>query len=214
MQGYWAKNLYWFSIHITYGYGLEGGGRLPDCYVNLIPPGFCIPEKYKSFSACTTTNAAAFWQGYDSAAAKNPFVYYRLDSIGELKRGAARDVRGLDWHRDLDLIRRFYARFTNEVIDPDGFDGTIGSPMAILEGGEIISYALPLYFREGETEIGGVATVPEQRNKGFCKALIAEMARRILEGGKAVTLTTEQGNLPMRAAAAAIGMREVSGGGR
>ena len=27
-----------------------------------------------------------------------------------------------------------------------------------------------------ETEIGGVATVPEQQNKGFCKALISEMA--------------------------------------
>ena len=78
-----------------------------------------------------------------------------------------------------------------------------------MDENEIISFALPLSFRTGETEIGGVATIPEQRNKGFCKALISEMAFRILRGGKAVTLTTEKTNLPMRAAAKAIGMKEL-----
>jgi hypothetical protein len=67
MQGYWAKNLYWFGIHMTYGYDLEGNRQLPDCYVNLIPPGFHIPEKFaRSRSANATTNAAAFWQGNSS----------------------------------------------------------------------------------------------------------------------------------------------------
>ena len=209
MQGYWAKNLYWFSIHITYGYDLEGHCRLPDCFVNLIPPGFRIPEKYSGFSANTTTNAAAFWQGYNNASTENPFVYYRLDSPEELKRDAQRSVCGLDWRKDLAVIRRFYARFTDTPINPDEFDRTIGSPLAIMEDNEIISFAIPLSLREGETEIGAVATVPEKRNEGFCKALIAEMAFRILGGGKAATLTTERKNLPMRAAAAAIGMREL-----
>ena len=210
MQGYWAKNLYWFSVHITYGYDLEGRSQLPDCFVNLIPPGFHIPEKYGSFSANATTNAAAFWQGYNPASRGNPFVYCRLDSIKELKRDASCAVRDLDWHRDLAVIRRFYARFTDMPINPDEFDQAIGAPLAVMNENEIVSFAIPLSFREGETEIGGVATVPEQRNKGFCKALIAEMAYRILGNGKAVTLTTEKTNLPMRAVAAAIGMRELS----
>ena len=209
MQGYWAKNLYWFSIHITYGYDLEGRCRLPDCFVNLIPPGFRIPEKYSGFSANTTTNAAAFWQGYNNSSTENPFVYYRLDSPEELKRDAQRSVCGLDWRKDLAVIRRFYARFTDTPINPDEFDRTIGSPLAIMEDSEIISFAIPLSLREGETEIGAVATVPEKRNEGFCKALISEMAFRILSGGKAATLTTERKNLPMRTAAAAIGMREL-----
>ncbi len=212
MQGYWAKNLYWFSIHITYGYDLEGRRQLPDCFVNLVPPGFQIPEKYSSFSANTTTNATAFWQGFDNNTTRNPFVYYRLESISELKRGAPCAVHELDWHKDLAVIQSFYARFTDMPINPDEFDQTIGSPMAIMDENGIISFAIPLSFREGETEIGGVATVQEQRNKGFCKALIAEMAFRILAGGKAVTLTTEEGNLPMRAVAVAIGMRELPRG--
>ena len=209
MQGYWAKNLYWFSIHMTYGYDLEGRRQLPDCYVNLIPPGFHIPEKYSGFSANITTNAAAFWHGYNNVSTSNPFVYYRLESIKELKHDASCVVRDLDWHKDLAVIRRFYERFTDTPINPDVFDQTIGSPVAIMDEYDIISFAIPLSFRDGETEIGGVATVPEQRNKGFCKSLISEMAYRILCSQKAVTLTTERTNSPMRAAAKAIGMREI-----
>ena len=137
----------------------------------------------------------------------NPFVYYRIDSIRELNRNTSCPVRELDWRRDLAVIRRFYARFTETPVNPDEFDRTVGNPLAIMEGTEIVSFAIPLSFRDGETEIGGVATVPEQQNKGFCKALISEMAFRILNDGKAATLTTEQENLPMQAAAAAIGMR-------
>ena len=139
----------------------------------------------------------------------NPFVYYRIDSIRELNRNTSCPVRKLDWRRDLAVIRRFYARFTETPVNPDEFDRTVGNPLAIMEGTKIVSFAIPLSFRDGETEIGGVATVPEQQNKGFCKALISEMAFRILNDGKAATLTTEQENLPMQAAAAAIGMREL-----
>lgn len=209
MQGYWAKNLYWFNIHMTYGYDLEGRLQLPDCIVTLIPPDFQIPEKYRSFSANITTNAAAFWHGYKYISKDNPFVYYRLDSTGELKHDTAYAVRELDWHKDLAVIRRFYARFTDAQINPDEFDQAIGAPLVIMDENEIISFAIPISFRAGETEIGGVATIPEQRNKGFCKALISEMAFRILGSGKAVTLTAEKTNLFMRAAAKAIGMKEL-----
>ena len=139
----------------------------------------------------------------------NPFVYYRLDSAKELKRYASRAVRELDWHRDLAAIQRFYARFTEKPINPDEFDRTVGAPLAVIEENEIASFAIPLSFHEGETEIGGVATVPERRNKGCCKALISEMASRILDQGKAATLTTEQTNIPMQKAAEATGMRRL-----
>lgn len=138
----------------------------------------------------------------------NPYVNYRLDSIKDLKHDVPYAVHDLDWHKDLAVIQRFYSRFTDTPINPDEFDQTVGSPLVIMGENEIISFAIPLSFREGETEIGGVATVPEQRNKGFCKALISEMAFRIMSDGKAVTLTTEKTNTAMRAAAKAIGMRE------
>lgn len=115
-------------------------------------------------------------------------------------------VCDLDWRADLAMIRRFYARF-GSAVHPDEIPRYAGNPLAIVQDGDIVSFAIPLSFREGETEIGGVATVPERQNKGFCKALISEMAFRILEEGKAAALTTEKTNLPMQKAAEAIGMK-------
>ncbi|MBP5725859.1 MAG: transglutaminase domain-containing protein [Clostridia bacterium] len=63
MQAYWAKNLYWFTIHMTYGYGLEGSRLLPDTYVSLVPPDYRIPLKFRFAAKNVTTNAAAFWRG-------------------------------------------------------------------------------------------------------------------------------------------------------
>ena len=138
----------------------------------------------------------------------NPYAYYRMESQKDLKRDRAWPVSELDWRADLAAIRRFYTRF-GLPFDPDELPAYVGNPLALLRDGEIVCFAIPLSFREGETEIGGVATVPEERSKGCCKALIAEMALRILEKGRAATLTTEKTNLPMRRAAEAIGMKEL-----
>ena len=139
----------------------------------------------------------------------NPYVYYRIDASADLKRDAAAAVCALDWHRDIEMIRAFYARFTDARIDPVAMGPEIGDPLAVVEDGRVVSFAAPFSFRAGETEIGAAATLPEMRGRGFCKAVIAEMAFRILERGEAATLTTHRDNLPMRAAAEAIGMRPV-----
>ncbi|WP_294242791.1 transglutaminase domain-containing protein [Pseudobutyrivibrio sp.] len=63
MQMYWAKNLYWFSMHLAYAYNLEGKDALYDTYVNLIPPQYNILEDRRYFDGMgITTNATAFWQ--------------------------------------------------------------------------------------------------------------------------------------------------------
>lgn len=59
MQAYWAKNLYWFSAHSTYGFDLEGERKLPDAYTALIPQGFDCSHSYNNGYA--TSNPAAFW---------------------------------------------------------------------------------------------------------------------------------------------------------
>ena len=59
MQAYWAKNLYWFKLHSTYGFDLEGTRTLPDTYVCLVPPEYDC--SHSSNGCVVTTNAAAFW---------------------------------------------------------------------------------------------------------------------------------------------------------
>ena len=73
----------------------------------------------------------------------NPFVYFRLDSIGELKRNTSCSVRELDWHKDLAVIQRFYARFTDTPVNPDEFDQTVGAPLAIMDQNDIVFIVMP-----------------------------------------------------------------------
>ena len=60
MQAYWAKNLYWFAAHTTYGFNLEGTNRpSQDLYSALIPPGYDCSTMYDKGHA--TSNKNAFW---------------------------------------------------------------------------------------------------------------------------------------------------------
>lgn len=138
------------------------------------------------------------------------YIYYRLESADALIRNPLHEVRELDWYGDLAMIQRFYSHWTKDTIDPGKNDETVGNPLAIVVEDEIVSFAVPFSFRDGELEIGAVATVPAWQNKGYCKALIAELAFRILKSERAATLTTRRENLPMQAAALAIGMLPVN----
>jgi len=141
------------------------------------------------------------------------YVFFRLDSIADLILFPADDIRELDWHTDLTMIRDFYRYWINngeeEIQPPDENEPEIGNPIAFVNGGNILSFAIPFSFKEGEIEIGAVATLPAQRNKQLCRQVISETARRILASGKCVTLTTSSDNLAMQAAAKAIGMRKI-----
>ena len=58
LKCYWAKNLYWFARHTTYGFSLESRRRVGDSYVCLIPPGY----DYKKVRDCKEiTNEREFW---------------------------------------------------------------------------------------------------------------------------------------------------------
>ena len=58
LKCYWAKNLYWFARHTTYGFSLESRRRVGDSYVCLIPPGY----DYKKVRECKEiTNEREFW---------------------------------------------------------------------------------------------------------------------------------------------------------
>ena len=140
---------------------------------------------------------------------RRKLAYFRLDNAEELIHYPDDNIRQLDWHDDLEMIRRFYKNFTDDVIDPPDKNDNCGNPIAMTINGEIAAYALPFSFKSGETEIGAVATVPEYRNRGFCRAVISELARRILAAGLVATLTTGADNIPMQTAAKAIGMHTI-----
>ena len=61
-------------------------------------------------------------------------------------------------------------------------------------------------IKENELQIGAVATLPAERNKGYCKAVVSAAAERILSLGYTANLTTKNNNIAMQKVAKAIGM--------
>ena len=138
------------------------------------------------------------------------YVFFLLDSVTELIPFPDDHIRELDWYADLPMIQRFYRHFgCLDIQPPDETEPEIGNPIALVQNGEILSFAIPMYFKKGAVEIGAVATVPNEQGKGFCRCVISEIACRILASGKQATLTTRTENYAMQAAAKAIGMRQL-----
>ena len=135
-------------------------------------------------------------------------AYYRLESLDELKLFPSDEVREVSWKDELRLIQKIYSHFTDDEITWEEGD-ECENPIALVRDGEMLSSVLPFNFNEGEVEMGAVMTVPRQQNKGYCRRVLSEAARRILIQGKAVTLTTDEDNHAMRRVAEAIGMRRV-----
>ncbi len=61
-------------------------------------------------------------------------------------------------------------------------------------------------INENELQIGAVATLPTERNKGYCKVVVSVAVERILSLGYTAKLTTKNNNIAMQKVAKAIGM--------
>ena len=134
---------------------------------------------------------------------------FRLESLEKLVLYSSKEVRLVSWIAELPMIRRFYARWGATDIEPPSEDEAMGDIIALVRGGEILSMCAPFSFQEGEVEIGAVFTLPEFQGQGYCRQVISALARKILQEGLTVTLTTRHTNISMQRAAEAIGMERV-----
>ncbi|HWR38769.1 MAG TPA: GNAT family N-acetyltransferase [Patescibacteria group bacterium] len=71
--------------------------------------------------------------------------------------------------------------------------------------GKIVGQAQVQTFTTRINQIGAVYTVEEERGRGYCKALVSELCRRILERDKIPALMVRNDNLPAVRAYTALG---------
>lgn len=139
---------------------------------------------------------------------RNIAIKFKISDISELHRFADSNVKILDWQKDFELINQFYKDgfFIYDLLknDPDEFE-SLGTA-AYVKDGKILSLADIMKIKENELQIGAVATLPAERNKGYCKAVVSAAAERILSLGYAAQLTTKNNNIAMQKVAKAIGM--------
>lgn len=139
---------------------------------------------------------------------RNKAIKFKISDISELHRFADSNVKILDWQKDFNLINQFYKDgfLIYDLLknDPDEFE-SLGT-VAYVKDGQIISLADIMKIKENELQIGAIATLPAERNKGYCKAVVSAAAERILLLGYAAKLTTNNNNIAMQKVAKAIGM--------
>lgn len=71
--------------------------------------------------------------------------------------------------------------------------------------GKLVAQACVQTYTPQINQIGGVYTAEDERNKGYCKAIVSELCRRIIARGKIPTLSAKKKNIPAVKAYTAIG---------
>ena len=139
-------------------------------------------------------------------------IKFIISDISKLNQFTDSNVKILDWQKDFELINQFYkegfAIYDLLKDDPDEFE-SLGT-VAYIKDNKIISLADIMKINENELQIGAVATLPTERNKGYCKAVVSVAAERILRLGYTAKLTTKNNNIAMQKVAIDIGMIQVT----
>lgn len=71
--------------------------------------------------------------------------------------------------------------------------------------GKMVAQACVQTYTPQIKQIGSVYTAEEERGKGYCKAIVSEMCRRIIAKGKMPTLSVKKKNIPAVKAYTALG---------
>jgi ribosomal protein S18 acetylase RimI-like enzyme len=74
-----------------------------------------------------------------------------------------------------------------------------------VRGEKIVAQACIQTFTDKINQIGGVVTLAEERGKGYCKAIVSELCKRIIERGKTPTLSVRKNNTPAVRAYKSVG---------
>lgn len=135
-------------------------------------------------------------------------IKFKISDISKLQKFTDNNVKILDWQKDFELINQFYkdgfAIYNLLKDDPNEFE-SLGT-VAYIKDNKILSLADIMKIGENELEIGAVATLPTERNKGYCKAVVSVAVERILSLGYIANLTTKNNNIAMQKVAKTIGM--------
>lgn len=74
-----------------------------------------------------------------------------------------------------------------------------------VKDGKIVAQACVQTYTSKINQIGSVYTAEEERGKGYCKAIVSEICKRIIAKGKTPTLSVKKKNIPAVRAYTALG---------
>ena len=98
-------------------------------------------------------------------------------------------------------------RTTEETINALKYRAEDEDFILLLKNNEIVAQACIQTTTSLLSQIGAVFTPFEQRNKGYCKAVVSEVCKRIVSRGKTPTLMVRKNNIPAVQAYSSLGFQ-------
>ena len=146
-------------------------------------------------------------QSYDESSyfinrGLKPFI---LDGVNFI------DANGVDSDEVVDFIVGARANGFKQVVTKEDIRKSLAQRgkeedfiIAEKDGKMVAQACIQTYTRQ-INQIGSVYTAEEERSKGYCKAIVSEMCRRIFAKGKMPTLSVKKKNIPAVKAYTALG---------
>jgi uncharacterized protein len=131
-----------------------------------------------------------------------PFV---LEGLNFIDAKDVEDDRVIDFVMDA-RVNGFKQTVTREEVKKSLVQkGTEEDYIIAEKGGKMVAQAGIQTYTPAISQIGSVYTPESERGKGYCKATVSEMCRRIIEKGKLPTLSVRKNNTPAVRAYTSIG---------
>jgi ribosomal protein S18 acetylase RimI-like enzyme len=131
-----------------------------------------------------------------------------------LENTAFADAGEIDKNEAVEFIRKAYREGFYEEYTPEDARkmveqrGTEEEYLFLFVGGKIVAQAYIQAVTDKINQIGGVFTLEAERNKGYGKAIVSELCRRIISRNKMPTLSARKNNTPAVKAYGALGFSQ------
>jgi GNAT superfamily N-acetyltransferase len=161
----------------------------------IIEPLFKEIKDYKEVLSCDES----------SYFVNNNFKPFVLEDVRFIKADGETSDKVIDFIVE-SRIKGFYQDITKEeVIKTLTQRGEEEDYIVAEKDGIIVAQACVQTYTRKINQIGSVYTTEKERGKGYCKAIVSELCRRIIERGKLPTLSVKKNNTPAVRAYNALG---------
>jgi uncharacterized protein len=146
-------------------------------------------------------------QSYDESSyfINKSFKPFILEGVNFIDANKAAGENVIDFIMDA-RIYGFKQNVTREDIEKTLMQRGKEEEFIVAEkDGKMVAQACVQTYTPKINQIGSVYTTEKERGKGYCKAVVSEICRRIIDKGKIPTLSVRKNNIPAVKAYSALG---------
>lgn len=162
----------------------------------IIDPLYDQIKNYKDINNCSE----------DSYFVNHDFKPFSLDGVSFIEASADNEEI-IEYAQRANLEGFGNKKSREDVINSISYKPKEEDYIFLVANGKIRAQANIQTTTQSINQVGGVFTSSEERGKGYCKALVSEICRRITDRGKTPTLMVRKNNTPAVRAYSSLGFK-------